>query len=350
MIDNDDRYPHGGLKKRMETATVMTRVPPVRIGLIGAGKHGSRYAKHIREDLPEIDLVGLWRRNTDEGKRQARQYGCRYFQSIHDLLSDGSIEAVVIVLPPALNLSVCREAACRGKHILLEKPMALNVKEAIRIRQAVSRHHIRLMVAQTLRFNTVVKTVKDCIPRLGSLHSIHLSQRFEPSPLAWMDQQELSGGGIILHTGVHSLDLLRFFTEEEVEAVSCAVNRVVTKETEDNFSAVMTFEESPIIASVMGSRGTQGRNGLIEIAGENGQLVADHVHDYLYMIRGTDKRRVRLGKPVPTVCEALRAFCRGLRREIPFPVTLEDGAAAVAIAEACYRSAETGRWKKVHKF
>jgi predicted dehydrogenase len=334
----------------MEAATGMTKASPVRIGLIGVGKHGSRYAKHIREDLPEIDLIGLWRRNTDEGKRQARQYGCRYFQSYHDLLSDGSIEAVVIVLPPALNLSVCREAACRGKHILLEKPMALNVKEAIQIRQAVCRHHVRLMVSQTLRFNTVVKTVKDCIPQLGSLHSVHLSQRFEPSPLAWMDQRELSGGGIILHTGIHSLDLLRFFTEEEVEEVSCAVNRVVTKETEDNFSAVMTFQKSPIIASVMGSRGTKGRNGLIEMAGENGQLVADHVHNYLYMVRGRDKKPVGLGKPVPTVCEALRAFCRSLRRELPFPVTLEDGAAAVAIAEACYRSAETRRWEKVRRF
>ena len=337
-------------KEGMETATGMTKASPVRIGLIGAGKHGSRYAKHIREDLPEIDLIGLWRRNTDEGKKQAREYGCRYFQSYHDLLSDGSIEAVVVVLPPALNLSVCEEAACRGKHILLEKPMALNVKEAIQIRQAVYRHNIRLMVSQTLRFNTVVRTVREWIPQLGPLHSIHLSQRFEPSPLAWMDQKDLSGGGIVLHTGVHSLDLLRFFTHEEVDAVSCAVNRVATKETEDNFSAVMTFEKSPIIASVMGSRGTQGRNGLIEIAGEKGQLAADHVHHYLYMITGTDKKPVRLGKPVPTVCEALRAFCRCLRQELAFPVTLEDGAAAVAMAEACYRSAKSGRWEKVRRF
>jgi predicted dehydrogenase len=319
----------------------------LRVGLIGVGKHGSRYAKHIHEDLPEIELVGLWRRNVDEGKRQARQYGCRYFHTYSDLLYDKSIDAVVVALPPTLNVLVCEEAAYRGKHILLEKPMAINAREAIRIRQAVSRSGVRLMVSQTLRFNAAVRGLKDCIPRLGSLHSIHLSQRFEPSPLAWLDQRDLSGGGIILHTGVHSFDLLRFLTQEEVDKVSCAINRVVTRDTEDNFSAIMTFQKSHIIASVMGSRGTEGRNGLIEVAGENGQLVADHVHNYLHELRGMERKPIELGDPVPTVYEALKTFYHSLCREVPFPVTIDDGLIAVSIAEACYRSAETGKWEKV---
>jgi len=319
----------------------------LRFGLIGVGKHGSRYAKHINDDFRQIDLIGLWRRNAGEGKRQARQYGCRYFHTYSDLLADKSIDAVVVALPPALNVSVCEEAAFRGKHVLLEKPMAINVREAIRIRRMVSRYGVRLMVSQTLRFNAVVTTVKTRIPQLGSLHSIHLSQRFEPSPLAWLDRRDLSGGGIILHTGVHSFDLLRFLTGEEVDKVSCMINRVVTRDTEDNFSAIMTFERSNIIASVMGSRGTKGRNGLIEVAGEDGQLIADHLHNYLYEVRGMDLRPIELGNPVPTVYEALKAFYDSLCGEIPFPVTIDDGVIAVAIAEACYRSAEKGTWENV---
>ncbi len=320
---------------------------PLRFGLVGVGRHGSRYAKHIHEDFPEIDLIGLWRRSAGEGKKQARQYGCRYFSTYSDLLSDKSIDAVVVAVPPTLNVSVCEEAAYRGKHILLEKPMAINVKEAIRIRQAVSRYGVRLMVSQTLRFNSVVMAVKARISQLGSLHSIHLSQRFEPSPLAWLDRRDLSGGGIVLHTGVHSFDLLRFLTEEEANEVSCRINRVVTRDTEDNFSAIVTLEKSNILASVMGSRGTRGRNGLIEVAGESGQLIADHVHNYLYEVRGMELKAVELEDPLPTVCEALKAFYDSLCQEVPFPVTIEDGVTAVAIAEACYRSAETGTWQKV---
>jgi predicted dehydrogenase len=162
-----------------------------------------------------------------------------------------------------------------------------------------------------------------------------------------LDRSDLSGGGIILHTGVHSFDLLRFLTGEEVDKVSCRVNRVVTRETEDNFSAIMVFEKSNIIASVMGSRGTKGRNGLIEVAGEHGQLIADHVHNYLHEVRGMERRPIELGSPVPTVCEVLKAFHDSLSREAPFPVTIEDGVIAVAIAEACYRSAEKGTWENV---
>ena len=321
---------------------------PLRVGLIGVGKHGSRYAKHIHEDLPQIDLIGLWRRDAGEGKRQAVQYGCRYFESYSELLSDKSIDAVVVTLPPALNLSVCEEAACHGKHILLEKPMAVNVGEAIRIRQAGSRSGVRIMVSQTLRFNAAVMAVKRYIPALGALHSILLSQRFEPSPLAWLDRSDLSGGGVVLHTGVHSFDLLRFFTGEEVDTVSCWIDRVATRDTEDNFSAIMTFEKSHIIASVTGSRGTRGRNGLIEVAGENGQLIADHVHNYLYEIRGMERKPIELEDPLHTVYEALKAFHHSLCKEVPFPVTIDDGLIAVAIAEACYRSAETGKWEKVY--
>ncbi len=320
---------------------------PLRFGLVGVGRHGSRYAKHIHEDFPEIDLIGLWRRSAGEGEKQARQYGCRYFSTYSDLLSDKSIDAVVVAVPPTLNVSVCEEAAYRGKHILLEKPMAINVKEAIRIRQVVSRYGVRLMVSQTLRFNSVVMAVKARISQLGSLHSIHLSQRFEPSPLAWLDRRDLSGGGIVLHTGVHSFDLLRFLTEEEANEVSCRINRVVTRDTEDNFSAIVTLEKSNILASVMGSRGTRGRNGSIEVAGENGQLIADHVHNYLYEVRGMELKAVELEDPLPTVCEALKAFYDSLCQGVPFPVTIEDGVTAVAIAEACYRSAETGTWQKV---
>jgi predicted dehydrogenase len=320
---------------------------PLRVGLIGVGKHGSRYAKHINEDLPQIDLIGLWRRNADEGRRQAVQYGCRYFESYSELLSDKSIDAVVVALPPALNVPVCEEAAHRGKHILLEKPMAINVGEATRIRQAICRSGVRIMVSQTLRFNATVTAVKRYIPALGVLHSVLLSQRFEPSPLDWLDQRDLSGGGVVLHTGVHSFDLLRFLTGEEVDTVSCKVDRIVTRDTEDNFSAIMTFEHSNIIASVTGSRGTEGRNGLIEVAGEHGQLVADHVHNYLYEIRGLERKPIELEEPLHTVCEALKAFHHSLCNEVLFPVTLEDGLIAVAIAEACYRSAKTGKWEKV---
>jgi predicted dehydrogenase len=86
---------------------------------------------------------------------------------------------------------------------------------------------------------------------------------------------------------------------------------------------------------------------LIEVAGEDGQLIADHVHNHFCEVRGMELRPIELGSPVPTVYEALKAFYDSLCGEVPFPVTIDDGVIAVAIAEACYRSAGTGTWENV---
>ena len=92
------------------------------------------------------------------------------------------------------------------------------------------------MVAHTLRFDSTIQTVRAHLPEIGPLHALYLSQRFEPSTLAWLDRRAESGGGIVLHTGVHSFDLLRFLTGLEVTRVWCRTAQVVTRETEDSFA------------------------------------------------------------------------------------------------------------------
>ncbi|MGH7960299.1 MAG: Gfo/Idh/MocA family protein, partial [Candidatus Binatia bacterium] len=198
------------------------------------------------------------------------------------------------------------------------------------------------MMAHTLRFNTVVQTLKAALPLIAPLHSLYLSQRFEPSLLQWLDRKVESGGGIALHTGVHSFDLLRFLSGSEVTEVWCQMSRVFTEETEDNFVMNCRFGDSVLYGMAAGSRSTRSRSGLIELSGENGQLLGDHAHGFAYLMKGLERRPLQIEPPVPTVRDALRTFVEGLQRQTPFPITVEDGLRAVAIAEACYRSAAAG--------
>ncbi|MGH7961024.1 MAG: Gfo/Idh/MocA family protein, partial [Candidatus Binatia bacterium] len=101
----------------------------VRLGLIGAGKHGSRYAKHIVEDTPEAELVAVCRRNRQAGEQLVSTYGCVYYADYHTLLDAPDIDAVVIVVPPALHPHIVAAACQHGKHILIEKPLAVSVAE-----------------------------------------------------------------------------------------------------------------------------------------------------------------------------------------------------------------------------
>jgi len=322
---------------------------PLRIGLVGAGKHGSRYAKHIVEDLPQAELAAVCRRDRQKGEKLAASYDCPFYADYRSLVTDAPLDAIAIVVPPALHGEIVAAACETGKHILIEKPLATSVAEARRIRDCVATSGVRCMVAHTLRFNTVVQAIKAQISHIAPLHTIYLSQRFEPSPLVWLDHKAESGGGIVLHTGVHSFDLLRFFSGSEVEQVWCQTTQVFTQETEDNFLMQCRMSDPTLKGTVAGSRSTHSRSGLIEISGEQGQLLGDHAHGFAYLLRGLERIPLPVELLGPTVPEVLRAFVEGLQHDRDFPITVEDGLRVVAVAEACYRSALSGQSVEVER-
>ena len=312
------------------------------IGIIGAGKHGLRYIRHLTEDVKGASLVALSRRDRGEGEPLAAAHGCAFYDDWRALIEDPRVEAIVTAVPVALNLPIA-EAACRaGKHLLIEKPLAPNVEAARRIAIAVRASGVQAMVAQTLRFDATVAAVRANLPAIGRVHSITLSQRFEPSTLPWIDRLAQSGGGVMLQTGIHSIDLLRVLLGREVVEVSCVTTRVYTAETEDNFVMLLRLDADGLLGQIAGSRAVGGRSGVIEIAGAEGQIAADHVHRVGWLIRGTQRAPIAVGEPIPTVRETLRAFVAAVGSGGPIPVPIEDGLRAVAVAEAGYRSAALG--------
>ena len=99
---------------------------PIPIGLIGVGRHGSRYLHHLLTVETGGKLVAFSRRKSEKGLRLAAEYSLHFYPDYHDLIADSAIQAVVVVTPPSLNLPIALEAIQHGKAILLEKPLALN--------------------------------------------------------------------------------------------------------------------------------------------------------------------------------------------------------------------------------
>ena len=312
---------------------------PLGLGLIGAGKHGLRYARHIVDDLPEARLVALCRRDREEGERAAASFDCAWTADFRRLIEDPRVDAVVAAVPPTLNLAIAEAAARANKPLLLEKPLAASVAEGRRIRDLVIDRGLRCMVAHTLRFNGVVRVLRAHLHEIVPLQTMVLTQRFEPSELPWLDRRAESGGGIALHTGVHSFDLLYHLSGHEVGRVWGMVDGLFTRETEDMFSLLFQMRGARVHGSVSGSRTTLGRNGFIELGGERGQLVGDHVHGVAHLLRGRERTPLPVEAGVPTVREAAQAFVTAVRTAAPFPITVEDGLRAVVVADACYRSA-----------
>src|SRR5882762_9916514 len=245
---------------------------PIRVGLIGAGKHGQRYAGHIGTDVPELALVALSRRDAARGAEQARTLGCVFHPGWESLVTDPAVEAVLAVVPPGLHPAIVAAVAAARKPLLIEKPLATTGAGAREIVRVLGEARVPTLMAHTLRWNAVVRAIRDRLPSLGPLRALWLNQRFEPSPLTWLDDPAGKGGGIILHTGVHSFDLVRWLTGHEVRRVWCRVLRADTSRTEDNFVAILELEGGEPLVTVSGSRSTAGRAGVVDVAGARGQL------------------------------------------------------------------------------
>ncbi len=314
----------------------------IRFGLIGLGIHGQRYARHIMRDIPEAELYAVCRQDPARGEAFARDHNVRYYREYLDLLNDPRIDAVVVVTPPALHERICTTAMAAGKPVLVEKPLARNTREGISIVEAVARTGAVLMVSHTLRFNKVVRTLEHYLDELGPIHTISINQRLEPSEREWMDDLAEAGGGVILQSGVHIFDLLRYFSGDEVRRVYCETDRIVYEELEDSFVATLRLRQSKARCLVDAARYTEGRSGRIELVGERGQLVGDHVHGYGMIIRGRQPEPLDMPPAVNTVEEALKAFMQTLRHDAEPPINAVDGLQTLEIAEACYHSASSG--------
>jgi predicted dehydrogenase len=314
----------------------------VGFGVIGLGRHGTRYAEHILNDIPDARLVAVSRRNEEAGSVYAGEKGVAYYRDYRELIGDGRIEAVVVVATPNLNREIAIEAAKAGKHVLVEKPFAFSVKDAEIIIKEAEKHRIKLMVAQTLRYNPVLVEMKKRKEEIGPLHTIIASQRYESLERGWKRERNIAGGGNIFDLGVHMFDFIRWISGEEIKSVYCETDHIMNPDIEDSFVAVLGLKNG-MKCVIDSCRYTKSRSGRIELVGEEGQLIGDFVHSSLFRLHGQEMLPVHVPGDIPTVKNILQDFCGSIIHDTVPPITGFDGLKTVQIAEACYLSAKTGK-------
>ncbi len=311
-------------------------------GLIGVGVHGSRYVRHLLHDVPQAKLVAICRKNRQLGEEFAQKQGISYYDDFRKLIADPRVEAVAVVTTPNHNLDICSCAAGAGKHILIEKPLAYDAAQAQEILDATRAFGIKLMVAQTLRYNSVVREIIKQKDRVGDLHTLCLYQRAEAFALPWQDNPNVAGGGAILHMGIHLFDLVRYITKKEVKQVYCEVQRIYNKHLEDGFTAILTLDNG-IKVVVDCARFTDGRSGRIELVGAQGQLVGDYIQHYLKVNSKGKQHNLSLSEPSNTVERVISAFTDCVLEDKHPPITGTDGLRGMQVVDACYESIKLGQ-------
>ncbi len=313
---------------------------PLGIGLIGLGHHGSRYAKHLLQDLPEARLVAVSRRRVGEGNGLPSAPTVPCYLDYHELIADPLVEAVVVVTPPALNHDICVAVARARKALLVEKPLATTAEEARAIAQAAQGSGQVMMTAQTLRFDGTVTDLRERQAQIGALRYLSLASRMEPHGMS-EEGRGFGGRGCLLETGIHLLDLVRLLTGEDIRSVACEMDPVPPQGAERRIAGRLTTVRG-LDCLLDVSRVTSGRIGRVELIGSEGQLSADWCGQRVVQVSARHGAGDWPSVAEPTVLRTLQAFVRSIHDGLPPPVTIEDGKRAVEIAEACYTSARQG--------
>ena len=196
----------------------------INFGIIGFGIFGEKRLIPGFKGSKYANLIAITKRTQESAQQKAEQYKIPFaYASRNDLLSNPEIDAVFIATPNSMHLEDTMAAAEAGKDIILEKPMGLNVTECERMIEVCQTHHVKLMIAHCMRYNSTVLAIKEKIDNgiIGDLVSINLDFFYDGtlSKRDWLFNKSFAGGGPIFDLGVHCLDNMRFLSNQEVEDV-----------------------------------------------------------------------------------------------------------------------------------
>jgi predicted dehydrogenase len=221
----------------------------LQVCLVGVGRVATSHFEAIADLQERVELAAIVSRDAAKGKLAAEQHGARKVYSGYEaMLADREIDAVILCLPHFLHESATIAAARAGKHVLCEKPMALNAEEARRMVQAAEEAGVRLMIGQSRRFYDAVLASKRLAAdgRLGRVIAINewnYSLRLEDHPSTWRPDLEKSGGRIIPFWGVHLLDYILWMFDARPRTVSAQMASVNPKwEGEDEAIVLLGFD------------------------------------------------------------------------------------------------------------
>jgi predicted dehydrogenase len=194
----------------------------MKVGIIGAGFIARTAHLPALKSIPSIQVAGIADKDNARAKKVAAKFQIpQWYTSYEDLLKDDSIELIDICTPPQVRLEVIRLAAEKGKHILVEKPLALSLKEAIEIYRVVREGGVKLNIVRNYRYFPSVLKVKERVSK-GYLGNIVTMQGSALTPHPANSTRALwlyHYGGALYDFAPHLIDIMLWINDSPVEKV-----------------------------------------------------------------------------------------------------------------------------------
>lgn len=336
-----------------------------KLAILGAGFVSDIHMESYHRFVPEAEIVAVYTRNAEKAKAFAEKHRIpNWYDDMDRLINESGCEVVDICLPNFLHAEATLKAATAGKHIIIEKPLAVTLEEADTMIAACKKAGVKLMYAEELCFAPKYERVRHLVNE-GAVEKVYMlkqSEKHSGPHSDWFYDINLAGGGVLMDMGCHAIQWCRWMLKnEKVISVYATMNTVLhNKRTnaEDNSVVIIEFESgvTAVLENSWAKHG--GMDDRCEVYGTGGVIYADlfmgnaaitySKEGYGYAM---EKAGTTAGWSFTVFEEAfnqgypqeLKHFIECIQQDTDPLVTGEDGRAVLEIIYAAYASAGQGK-------
>ncbi len=310
----------------------------LRVGVVGVGNMGYHHAR-IYSELSKgkrVEFAGVVDINLRRAREVAKQFNTKAFGNPKELIKEG-VDAVSIAVPTSKHRDVALEFITQGIDVLVEKPIADNLKAAMDIITAAEKEDVVLMVGHVERFNPAVLKLKEIIEDgfLGDVVTMS-AKRVGPMVL------RISDVGVVVDLAVHDIDVMRFITNADVLEVYAKVRNAKHPANVEDCALIMLSFENSISGIIETNRLTPHKVRVLNVVGTRGIAHVDYLNQKLLIYDEEWVREAKIDKKEPLRNE-LEHFLNCIEKRKRPLVDGEEGLAALKIAIKALKSAKENR-------
>lgn len=313
----------------------------IQAALIGCGGLGRVHAQMVQQ-LDGMQMTAFCDVDAARAAQFRDEFGGEYAtDDPARIFDDPTVAAVYICTHHDTHADYCIRAARAGKHIMVEKPLALTSAECVEIGRAVEANGVKLMTAFKMRYFDMLQKVKELIPQPLMVTMQGMDNRWPDDMWA---NDPVKGGGNVLSQGVHSADILRYVAgSDPVSVYAVGQNYYQPTGVIDNMSAVFRFANGVTGNLVQGDAhcpSLVSKFFMQVYAKDCSATLTDRLTTLTYQERGSEPV-VYKGSETGFL-EENRDFIRALQQNEPAPIDHRDGLLATLMILQGFRSIETG--------
>jgi predicted dehydrogenase len=324
----------------------------LRFGIVGAGAIAQVYAE-VFKNLEDARLIAVADVRAETAQALSEGIGCQSYNSYQAMAKKEKLDAVIICTPPVTHPEICLHFLERKVHVLCEKPLSIDVKSARLMVAAAKNLDLKLTMASKFRYVEDVIRAKSIVAS-GILGEIVLFENSFTSRIdmssRWNADINISGGGVLIDNGTHSVDLMRYFLGPLAEVQVVEGKRLQGLAVEDT---VRIFVRST--SDIMGSIDLSwtinkeldsyihiyGSHGTVFVGWKESKYRQSSSRDWIVFGKGYDKLQAFRSQ--------IKNFCMAIVGEQPLLIDAEDALASVEVIEATYAALRQNQWVAVDR-